>query len=136
MEESLFTKIIRGEIPSNKIYENDHVYAFLDINPVNKGHTLVVPKVPCVGLLDCDPEVLAELMKAVQIIARALKEATHADGINLMQNEGAAAGQKVFHLHFHVIPRFEGDGFEHWHGTPYASEEEAEQVAEAIKQKL
>lgn len=135
MEESLFTKIIHGEIPAHKVYEDENIFAFLDINPVNKGHTLVVPKKECRGLLDCDPDTLTKLIQAAQMIARCVKEATHADGVNIIQNEGAAAGQKVFHLHFHVIPRFEGDGFEHWHGTPYASEEEAEQVAEAIKQK-
>jgi histidine triad (HIT) family protein len=134
--DSLFTKIINGEIPAVKVYEDEHVYAFLDINPVSKGHTLVVPKKPCEGLLDCDPEILASLIKAVQKIARAVKAAAHADGINIMQNDGAAAGQKVFHLHFHVIPRFENDGFTHWKGTPYQDEAEAEGVAEQIKKEL
>jgi len=136
MEESLFTKIIKGDIPSVKVYEDEHVYAFLDVNPVNPGHTLVVPKQPCDGLLDCDPEILANLIKAVRKIADAIKKGLNADGINLAQNEGAAAGQKVFHLHFHVIPRFEGDGLRHWPGSPYESEERAEQTAEKIRAEL
>lgn len=136
MEDTLFTKIIRGEIPSVKIYEDEHVFAFLDISPVNPGHTLVVPKKPCAGLLDCEPDVLAELIKAVQKVARAVKEATGAEGINIHQNEGAAAGQKVFHLHFHVIPRFERDGLKHWPGTPYASDEASHALAERIRAAL
>lgn len=112
----LFKKIITGEIPSEKVYEDDHVFAFLDITPVNIGHTLVVPKVWSENLLDTDPEILGHVIKAVQKVAIAVKKATGATGINLHQNNGASAGQKVFHLHFHVIPRFENDGYETWHG--------------------
>ena len=136
MEDSIFTKIIQGEIPTRKVYEDENVFAFLDVNPVNPGHTLVVPKEPCVGLLDCDPDILAKVIQAVQKVAIAVKAGLGADGVNIHQNEGAAAGQKVFHLHFHIIPRFEGDGFTQWHGKPYASEKEANDAAEKIKQKL
>lgn len=136
MEESLFSKIIKGEVPSVKVYEDDDVYAFLDINPVNPGHTLVVPKKQCDGLLDCDPAILANLIKVVQKIAVAMKKGLNADGVNIHQNEGAAAGQKVFHLHFHVIPRFADDGLKHWPGTPYASDETADEVAQKITAEL
>jgi len=136
MEDSIFAKIIKGEISAHRVYEDDDILAFLDAHPVNPGHTLVVPKKACRGLFDCDPAMLAKVIQAVQKVAQAVKEATHADGINIQQNEGAAAGQKVFHLHFHVIPRFENDGFQHWAGKSNPSEEVAKTIAETIKQRL
>ena len=131
----IFKKIIAGEIPSEKIYEDDHVYAFLDIVPTNPGHALVVPKVWSENLLDTDPEILAHVMSAVQKVARAVKQATGADGINIHQNNGEAAGQKVFHLHFHVIPRFANDGYELWHGKP-ADPASLKELGEKIRQVL
>ncbi len=131
--ETIFSKIIAGEIPCDKIYEDERVFAFLDINPVNPGHALVVPKAWSKGLLDADPENLQAVIMAVQKVAKALKEATGAAGVNIIQNDGAAAGQKVDHLHFHVIPRHEGDGFEHWHGKPYANSEESKMLATKIQ---
>jgi histidine triad (HIT) family protein len=131
----LFKKIIAGEIPCEKVYEDDHTFAFLDITPVNAGHTLVIPKIWSEGLLDTDPEILAHVIKTVQKIARAVKEATGAKGINLHQNNGEAAGQKVFHLHFHVIPRHDEDGYELWHGTsedPQKLKEMGEKLRNAL----
>ena len=136
MSDTLFAKIIRKEIASVVVYEDDDVFAFLDNNPVNPGHTLVVPKIPSDGFLDTDPETLKKLIIGVQKVARAIKEGTGAQGVNVIQNEGAAAGQKIFHLHYHVIPRFENDGREHWHGKPYPSDAEAEAVAERIRKAL
>lgn len=133
--ETIFSKIMAGEIPCEKVYEDDHAFAFLDINPVNPGHTLVIPKKWSSGLLDADPSNLRELIAAVQKVANAVKEATGAQGINLMQNEGAIAGQKVFHLHFHLIPRHENDGREHWHGHPY-QDGEMKTVGEKIRAKF
>lgn len=133
MNDTVFSKIIRKEIPSVSVFEDDWTYAFLDKTPVNKGHVLVIPKKASNGLLDADPEVLKHVITTVQKVAAALKKSLGADGINTLQNEGAAAGQKVFHLHYHVIPRFEGDGYEHWHGQTYASDAEAEQVASQIR---
>lgn len=130
--ETIFSKIIAGAIPCDKIYEDERVFAFLDINPVNPGHALVVPKVWSKGLLDAESANLQSLITAVQKVAKAVKEATGAAGVNVIQNDGAAAGQKVDHLHFHVIPRHEGDGFEHWHGKPYANNEEAKVLAQRI----
>jgi len=131
----LFKKIIAGEIPSEKVYEDDHVFAFLDITPVNPGHTLVVPKVWSENLLDADPEVLGHVIKAVQKVAKAVKEATGAAGINVYQNNGEAGGQKVFHLHFHVIPRHESDGYELWHGKP-ADPSSLKEMGDKLRQML
>lgn len=105
---NIFAKILRGEIPSAKVYEDDAVLAFMDVMPQGKGHTLVVPKAPSRNLLDADPATLGPLMTVVQKVANAAKEAFGADGISIMQFNEAPAGQSVFHLHFHVIPRFEG----------------------------
>lgn len=105
---NIFAKILRGEIPSHRVYEDDDVVAFMDVMPQAMGHTLVVPKAPSRNLLDADPAVLAKLMPVVQKIARAAKTAFHADGITVIQFNEAPAGQTVFHLHVHVIPRHDG----------------------------
>jgi histidine triad (HIT) family protein len=107
---TIFSKIIAGEIPCHKIYEDDRVLAFLDINPIQPGHTLIVPKVASENGLYADPEDLAHLMKVAQKIGNALVEVTGCDGINFGMNNGVAAGQKVMHTHLHVIPRFTDDG--------------------------
>jgi len=110
MNDSIFTKIINGEIPAAIIYEDDHVVAFLDIKPNNKGHALVVPREPFRNIFDADPIILGAIMAAAQKVARAQQEALGADGVNLVMNNEPAAGQEVFHAHLHVIPRFENDG--------------------------
>ncbi|YBV97453.1 HIT family protein [Phyllobacteriaceae bacterium JZ32] len=107
-DNNIFAKILRGEIPSTRVYEDAHVIAFMDVMPQGEGHTLVVPKAPSRNLLDAAPDTLGPLMAAVQKIAVAVKKAFAADGITVMQFNEPAAGQSVFHLHFHVIPRFEG----------------------------
>lgn len=109
---TIFDKIISQEIPADIVYEDDVVLAFLDINPIRKGHTLVIPKKKCVDIFDADPETLAHMIKIVQKIARALKETTGAKGVNIHMNNGHEAGQDVFHAHLHVIPRFaRGEAF-------------------------
>ncbi|MCK9360728.1 HIT family protein [Patescibacteria group bacterium] len=133
--ETIFSKILSGEIPCEKIYEDDFAFAFLDINPVNPGHALVIPKTWSAGFLDASEDTICRLIPAIQKVAKAVKEATGAEGVNIIQNEGAVAGQKVFHLHFHVIPRHAGDGREHWHGNPISAEE-AKAVGEKIRAKL
>jgi len=105
---NIFAKILRGEIPSHRVYEDEAVIAFMDVMPQGTGHTLVVPRAPSRNLLDADPEGLGALFAAVQKIAAAVKAAFDADGVTIMQFNEAAAGQSVFHLHVHVIPRFEG----------------------------
>lgn len=105
---NIFAKILRGEIPSYTVYEDDVAIAFMDVMPQAPGHVLVVPKAPSRNLLDADPHALALLIPVVQKIANAAKTAFEADGITVMQFNEAAGGQSVFHLHFHVIPRHEG----------------------------
>ena len=105
---NIFAKILRGEIPSTRVYETDNVVAFMDVMPQGTGHTLVVPKAPSRNLLDAKPETLAETIQVVQKIANAVKKAFNADGVTVIQFNEPAAGQTVYHLHFHVIPRFEG----------------------------
>jgi histidine triad (HIT) family protein len=105
---NIFAKILRGEIPSTRVFEDDAVVAFMDVMPQADGHTLVMPKAPSRNLLDADAAVLAPLMAAVQKVARAVKAAFKADGVAIIQFNEPAAGQTVFHLHIHVIPRFDG----------------------------
>ena len=106
---NIFAKILRGEIPCYKIYENDHVLAFMDVMPQADGHALVIPKSPSRNLLDADPASLGALLAAVQKVAVAVKQAFAADGVLVSQYNEAAAGQTVFHLHFHVLPRKDGE---------------------------
>jgi histidine triad (HIT) family protein len=102
----VFCAIEAGEIPCFKIYEDDRALAFLDINPFSKGHTLVIPKAHCEGLLDADEDVLAALVLRVKKVAGRLKAALGCDGFNILQNNGEAAGQTVRHIHFHIVPRY------------------------------
>ncbi len=109
MEESIFTKIIKREIPAEIMYEDEDVIAFLDIKPINHGHTLVVPKVPFTNIFDGDPRVLGHMMQIAQKVAVALRDVTKCDGANILMNNESAAGQEVFHAHIHIIPRKTGD---------------------------
>ena len=106
--DNIFARILRGEIPAFKVYEDGDTLAFMDIMPRSKGHMLVIPKAAMVNLLDATPEALAACMGTAQKLARAAQGALGADGITLMQFSEAAGGQEVFHLHFHVIPRYTG----------------------------
>lgn len=124
-DNNIFARILRGEIPSHRVYEDDDVVAFMDIMPRAEGHTLVVPKKPCRNILDADPETLKAVIVAVQRIARAAKKAFAADGVFVAQFSEAASGQTVFHLHFHVIPRHEGVPLKP-EGTPGDMEKVAE----------
>jgi histidine triad (HIT) family protein len=105
---NIFGKILGGEIPAHKVYEDDAALVMMDIFPQSRGHTLVIPKAPSRNLLDADPATLSGLMPLVQRVARAAKAATNADGVRIAQFNEAPAGQTVFHLHFHVIPVYEG----------------------------
>jgi histidine triad (HIT) family protein len=107
---NIFAKILRGEIPCHKIFEDAHSLAFMDVMPQVDGHCLVVPKSPSRGLLDTDPEVLARVMATVQRVAAAVVKATDADGFQIRQYNELAGGQTVFHLHFHILPMKEGVG--------------------------
>jgi histidine triad (HIT) family protein len=106
--QNIFAKILRGEIPCTKVFEDEHTIAFMDIMPQADGHTLIVPKNPSVNLLDADAATFGPLFTTVQKVARAVKKGMGADGVVITQFNEAAAGQTVFHLHVHVIPRWEG----------------------------
>ena len=110
----IFCKIIKGEIPSSMVFDDEKVVAFLDINPVHKGHTLVIPKEHYENLIKTPDEIVGEIWKVTKKIGKAVKEAIQADGINFGVNNGKAAGQEVFHTHIHIIPRFEGDELSNW----------------------
>jgi histidine triad (HIT) family protein len=105
---NIFAKILRGEIPAHKVYEDEQVLAFMDIMPRADGHVLVIPKQAARNILDIAPEALSALVIAVQKVAKAVKMAMNADGLTIQQFNEPAGGQVVFHIHFHVIPRFEG----------------------------
>jgi histidine triad (HIT) family protein len=105
---NVFAKILRGEMPAEKVYETDKVLAFMDIMPRADGHVLVIPKAPARNILDIDPNDLADLAKAAQFVAKGVMKAMGADGITVQQFNEAAGGQVVFHIHVHVLPRWTG----------------------------
>jgi len=105
---NIFARIIRGEIPCHKVFEDAHSIAFMDLMPQSEGHTLVLPKAPGESILEVPPEALAHTIQTVQRVAAAVKRAFEPDGLFIAQFNGPAAGQTVFHLHFHIIPRWEG----------------------------
>lgn len=117
MTETIFSKIIDGDIPSFKVYENNYVYAFLDISQVSKGHTLLIPKTPSPNIYETDAETMKHIGEALPVVANAIKKTFNPDGLNIIQNNGEYASQSVFHIHFHLIPRYKNDidGFGyHW----------------------
>ncbi|MCU7557305.1 HIT family protein [Macrococcus capreoli] len=132
MSETVFGKILKGEIPSYKVYEDDYTYAFLDISQVSKGHTLVIPKNPAEDILSVNPDDLAKVIQSVQKVAKAVDAAFKPAGINIVQNNRAFADQSVFHIHFHVIPRYEND----IDGFGYKWETHADQFDEAAMHAL
>lgn len=136
METCLFCKIIVGEIPCTKVYEDDTVLAFLDIHPVNIGHTLVIPKSHHTNLYDTPDETIAHMMVIAKKLSVAIKTAVSADGINIEMNNDAPAGQLIFHTHIHIIPRFSGDGLTHWPSARGYNEGEESEVAQKIKTHL
>ncbi len=132
MGNCIFCKIVGGEIPSYKIYEDKDTFAFLDIHPVNPGHTLVIPKAHSYNILDIDPKDWLAVSDTVRKISRILHDAIQADGINLQMNNREHAGQVVDHPHVHVIPRYKGDGLPHWPGKTYKAGE-AEELLKKIQ---
>jgi len=132
MTECIFCKIIKGEIPSHKIYEDEHTFAFLDIRPNNPGHTLVIPKDHFENIYTTPDEALARMMLSAKKISIAIKNSLAADGINISMNNEEAAGQIIFHTHIHVIPRYTTDGFKHFPQKSY-KQGEAEEIAKKIK---
>ncbi len=128
----LFCKIISGEMPSAKVYEDSIVLAFLDLNPVNIGHTIIVPKAHHINLYETPDSTLAQMMIAAKKISIAIKSALNTDGINIEMNNDPIAGQIIFHSHLHIIPRFSGDGFTHWNGIRGYRDNEMTKVAKMI----
>lgn len=134
-DNNIFAKILRGELPCHKIYEDDATFAFLDIMPRAKGHTLVLPKKPAVNMLDIDTGSLCLLMGTVRKLTPVIKQAMNADGVLIQQYNEAAAGQTVFHIHVHIIPRFEGVPLKH-HGKDAQQDAILQQNAETIRTAL
>ena len=132
---NIFARILRGELPAHKVYEDAAVVAFMDVMPQGEGHTLVVPKTPSRNLLDADPATFGTLFSAVQKIAVAVKKAFSADGVTIQQFNEIAAGQSVYHLHVHVLPRFEGVALKPHTGAmekPEVLSENAEKIRAAL----
>lgn len=137
MADTIFTKIIAGEIPCHRVYEDDKVLAFLDIGPISKGHTLVIPKEPAETLDQLSDDSAAALGRVLPRISRAVLQATGAQDFNVLQNNGAPAHQAVMHVHFHIIPKFAGQtGLGIGWPAGSLSQEDGAQLAEAIANKL
>ena len=132
---NIFAKILRGEMPSFKVYEDEKTYAFMDVMPQADGHTQVIPKFPAMDLFDLDPDYVAAVALTVHKLAPAVKRAFKAPGIMIMQLNGAEAGQTVFHLHSHIIPRFNGIDLA-MHARKMADFDLLKQHAEWIKAEL
>ena len=133
--QNIFAKILRGEAPCVRLYEDDATLAFMDVMPRSLGHLLVIPKAPARNLLDVPPEALAALAPVVQTLALASRRALAADGVSVFQFNESAGGQVVFHLHFHIIPRFEGVELKP-PGGPITSAAELEPTAAKIRAAL
>lgn len=128
-------KIVRREIPAQIVYEDEKTLAFLSTGPNTQGHTLVIPKKPFRNIFDIDQETLAAVMETVRKISPAVRDAVGAKGVHINSNHEPEAGQSVFHLHVHIIPRHDRKEFEFWSDTAYA-EGEAESVAQKIKERI
>jgi histidine triad (HIT) family protein len=135
MEDTIFMKIIRREIPADIVYEDADTIAFLDVKPVVPGHTLVVPKKPFKNIFDVPTETLQAVMNTIHTIAPAVRNAVGAHGMHINSNHEAAAGQLVFHLHFHLIPRHDRSEFSFWPQQEYPAYAAAD-IAEKIRQEL
>lgn len=132
---NIFAKILRGEIPCCKVYEDEHTLAFMDVMPQSDGHTLVIPKYEAENLYQLPPPLLQTLITTTQRIAIAAQKAFSADGLMLIQFNGEAAGQTVFHIHFHVVPRYIGKSLRE-HGRSMADKEVLAKQAELLRQAL
>lgn len=138
MDDCIFCKIVRGEIPNTTVFEDDDVLAFMDINPISKGHTLVIPKVHAENLYEIPGDTLTAIHRAAQKIARAMKNAIRPEGIACLQLNGEAVGQVVMHYHLHLVPRVAGAPplpVSHWELKP-GDMDEIRETAETIKTAL
>ena len=130
---SIFTKIINGDIPSVKVYEDQKCIAILDINPNNKGHTLVIPKEEFETILDCPQGLLDHLMSVAKKVAVKMNEELKCDGMNVVINNKEAAGQEIPHIHIHIIPRYKDDGHKHGYGHVKYEEGEMQKYGEMLR---
>lgn len=137
MDDCIFCKIVKGDIPAYKIYEDDFVMVFLDIKPFTKGHSLVIPKAHFENIFDIDETILEKISVVAKKVSQKAKDALQADGIRLSQSNGKTAGQEVMHFHLHIIPRYSDDGLSanptatlH---LPEANPEELKKIAEQLK---
>ncbi len=135
MEDCIFCKIVRGEIPSFKVYEDANVLAFLDIHPTNPGHTLVVPKIHAENIFEISSESWSQVMETARKLSITIENALDAKGINLMMNNREHAGQVVDHVHVHIVPRFTGDAHRQWSQSSY-KDGEAEKILDKIRKGL
>jgi histidine triad (HIT) family protein len=135
MPETIFSKILRGEIPCHRVYEDDTVLAFLDVNPISRGHTLVIPKEPAESVDKLSDEAAAAIGRVLPRLSRAVLAATGATAFNILQNNGALAHQAVFHVHFHIIPKYD-DGSGLGIGWNAAKSSDGPELAKAIASKL
>src|SRR4030067_1546123 len=129
----IFCRIVQREAPASIVYEDEKVLAFLDIRPLNEGHTLVIPKEPCETVYDIPEELNAHIYRIVKRTAVVVKNATKADGITIIQQNGHAAGQEVFHLPVHVVSRYEGQKLQRFSDLQEESRDKLEQAAERIR---
>lgn len=136
MEDCLFCKIVSGDIPAMKVYEDDEFIAFLDAFPFNDGHTLIIPKVHYDKLSETPDEIAAGLMRLVPQLSKAIMKSVNAEGFNVGVNNGKVASQSIDHTHLHIIPRFENDGHEPWHGKEKLVEESGKEIANKIRAAL
>jgi len=132
MSECIFCKIVKGKLPCFKVYEDENVFAFLDINPVNKGHTLIIPKKHSETILDTDDNILKKLIVVTKKISKAIYEGVKCDGFNVCMNQFEAGNQIVPHLHIHIMPRYDDDEFRLWPQRKFESEEEKKEFQEKI----
>ena len=135
-ESCIFCKIVCKQAPASIIYEDETVMAFLDIRPLNMGHTLIIPKKHYVDIFDISENMLSQVHKVSKQASIAVKKAANADGISIIQQNGKAAGQDIFHLHVHVVPRFEGQKLPHFSDLKEVERAKLEEMAKKIKQQL
>ena len=138
-DNNIFAKILRGEMPAHKIFEDDETFAFLDIMPRSKGHTLVIPKKPAINMMDVEPDDLCTLIRSVHKLAPIVRKAMGADGFVIQQFNEAAAGQMVFHIHFHIVPRYVDVPLKHASGdmeNEAILSSNAELIRAAVKQEV
>ena len=135
-ESCIFCKIVRKQAAASIIYEDETVMAFLDIRPLNEGHTLVIPKQHYVDIFDTPEEVLSQIYKVTKQVSTAVKKVTNSDGISIIQQNGRAAGQDIFHIHVHVVPRFEGQKLPSFSSLKEVERAKLDHVAKKMEQQI